>query len=88
MSRLCLPGCLCITPGINELILQGTDIVPYLNRHLSGDWGDINDAERARNIQSLESGNGHVLSVHCVTPDITIWITTRAGKTVIMLPLA
>lgn len=77
-----------VTPAVHQLMLQGIKFGPFVARHLRGDWGDINDAERARNIQSLESGNGHVLSVHCVTPDITIWITTRAGKTVIMLPLA
>ncbi|EBP4342189.1 hypothetical protein UK30_10070 [Salmonella enterica] len=77
-----------VTPAVHRLMLQGINFGPFVARHLRGDWGDINEAERTRNIQSLEQGNGHVLSVHHVTPEITVWITTKAGKTVIMLPLA
>ncbi|WP_142524016.1 hypothetical protein [Raoultella ornithinolytica] len=87
MTRLFSPGGLCITPGISEMIIEGADIPPFLNRHLRGDWGSINEAERVRNIESLENNTGHVLSIHPVTPEITIWITTKAGQTVIMLPM-
>lgn len=77
-----------VTPAVQRLMLEGINFGPFVASHLRGDWGDINETERTRNIQSLEQGNGHVLSVYHVTPDITIWITTRAGKTIIMLPLA
>lgn len=55
--------------------------------HLRGDWGDINETERALNIESLEKDTGHVLSIHHVTPELIIWLTTKAGQTVIMLPM-
>ncbi|MBA8306131.1 hypothetical protein ACNHIR_10280 [Klebsiella michiganensis] len=87
MSGLFSPGCLRITPRVSELIIEVFEIPSYLNRHLCGDWGSINEAERARNIESLENNTGHVLSIHQVTPEITIWITTKAGQTVIMLPM-
>lgn len=85
MSRLCLPGCLCITPGINELILQGTDIAPYLNRHLSGDWGDICDDDKNANNHAASSG-GMILSTYQIATKSKIWTLTDAGTTTIMLP--
>lgn len=77
-----------VTPAVESLMAQGINFGPFVHKHLNGDWGDISESERARNIESLEKGNGHVLSVHQVTPGITIWITTRAGITLIMLPMA
>ena len=75
------------TPEVAALMDQGIEFGPYIHKHLNGDWGDISEAERARNLDSLSSGEGHVFSVHAVTPDITVWITTRDGISVVMLPL-
>jgi hypothetical protein len=79
---------ICVTPDVESLMDLGHNLAPFVTRHLNGDWGDINDAERARNLESLKNGTGHVLSVYPLTPDITLWISTRAGITAIMLPLA
>ncbi|EKS4627012.1 plasmid related protein [Salmonella enterica] len=81
MSRLFPAGCLCITPGINELISQG----PYLNRHLCGDWGDTCDDDKNANNHAVSSG-GMILSAYQVTPESKIWILTDGGTTTIMLP--
>ena len=78
----------CVTPDVESLIHQGYNLGPFVTRHLNGDWGEINDTERARNLESLANGTGHVLSVYRLTPEITIWISTKAGITAIMLPLA
>lgn len=53
MTRLFSPGCLCITPGICEMIIEGADIPPFLNRHLCGDWGDICDEAKDVNNRVL-----------------------------------
>lgn len=76
-----------VTPEIHDLILQGINFGPFVARHLRGDWGEISEIERAMNLLSLENNTGHALSIHQVTPEITIWITTKAGHTVIMLPM-
>lgn len=76
-----------VTPDVHNLMLEGINFGPFVAMHLRGDWGDINDAERVRNIESLENNTGHVLSIHQVTPEIIVWITTKAGQTVIMLPM-
>ncbi|ECF1703689.1 hypothetical protein ABWR82_004380 [Salmonella enterica subsp. enterica] len=85
MSRLFSPGCLRITSGISELIIDGADIPPYLNRHLSGDWGDICDEARDANNHAVSSGKT-ILSAYYVTPETEIWIKTAGGTTTIMLP--
>lgn len=76
-----------VTPEVHDLMLEGINFGPFVAMHLRGDWGGINEAERVRNIESLENNIGHVLSIHQVMPEITIWITTKAGQTVIMLPM-
>ncbi|EBF8299846.1 hypothetical protein [Salmonella enterica] len=75
-----------VTPEVHDLMLQGINFGPFVAMHLCGDWGDISEIERSMNLFSLENKTGHVLSIHLVTPEITIWITTKAGHTVIMLP--
>lgn len=77
-----------VTPAVAQLMKDGLDIGPYIHRHLNGDRGDISEAERARNRESPERNSGHVMSVWHVTGHITLWISTRDGITVIMLPLA
>ncbi|ECG4949206.1 TPA: hypothetical protein ML354_001716 [Salmonella enterica] len=76
-----------VTPEVHNLMLQGINFGPFVAMHLRGDWGDINETERALNIESLEKDTGHVLSIHHVTPELIIWLTTKAGQTVIMLPM-
>lgn len=76
------------TPEVALFIAEGLDPKPFLDKHFSGDWREINAAERARNISSLESGTGHVLSVHTLQPgNITLWITTKEDMTIMMLPV-
>lgn len=77
-----------VTPEVHDLMLQGMNFGSFVAMHLRGDWGDISDIEKKMNFASLENNTGHVLSIHQVTPEITIWITTKAGQTVIMLPMA
>lgn len=85
MNRLFSPGCLCTTPGINELLMQGGDIQPFLARHLQGDWGDICHEDKSANNHATERG-GMILSAYRVTPETKIWILTDSGSTTIMLP--
>ena len=50
-------GQIVVTIGINALIEEGRlDPVPYLYRHLSGDWGDLDDGDRRLNDTALQSG--------------------------------
>ena len=58
-----------------------------LARHLSGDWGDMSDADRQANEQALKDGN-RLFSAYQVREDTRIWIITEADRsaTTVLLP--
>lgn len=70
-------GRLIATAGVHALVQEGR-INPsfYLNRHLSGDWGDLCDDDRRSNDYALENGQ-QILSSYKVAPDLTLWIITE-----------
>lgn len=76
-------GLLLATPGAIALEI---DLLPYLNRHLAGDWGDLDQADNEENELSLQEGF-RLLSAYN-TPKGKIWIITEADRasTTILLP--
>lgn len=63
------------------------DPLRYLQRHIRGDWGDINDAECQGNFDALQS-EGVLTSRYAITPRLAIAIQTNEARslTVIQLP--
>ena len=56
-SRRFFPGETVVTCGVDALVQQGRlNPVPYLHRHLNGDWGDLDDYDKRQNDAALESG--------------------------------
>jgi len=49
-------GQIVATPGTLSLQEQGIQLLTYLHRHLSGDWGDLDDEDKAENDFSIEHG--------------------------------
>jgi hypothetical protein len=89
---LCRPrfqaGRLSMTPGVQQLVHEGTlNLMPYLGRHLSGDWGDLSDADRRANDAAIRRGD-RLLSSYQITPETTLWIITEADRaaTTALLP--
>ena len=81
-------GQIVVTIGINALIEEGRlDPVPYLYRHLSGDWGDLDDGDRRLNDTALQSGDDRLFSSYQVTPDLKLWIITEWDRSVTTLLL-
>ena len=80
------PGQIVATPGALELAEQGIDLLAYLNRHLSGDWGDLCQEDKAENNFSL--ANGFRLLSAYDTPAGSLWIITEADRsaTTFLLP--
>ena len=74
------PGQIVATPGALELAEQGIDLLAYLNRHLSGDWGDLCQEDKAENNFSL--ANGFRLLSAYDTPAGSLWIITEADRSV------
>ena len=81
-------GQIVVTIGINALIEEGRlDPVPYLYRHLSGDWGDLDDGDRRLNDTALQSGDDRLFSSYQVAPDLKLWIITEWDRSVTTLLL-
>ena len=86
-------GNLYITPGaIRTLHKNYTTGAEFLIRHLSGDWGDLSEEDKAANDSSIETG-GRLLSAYLLKDESKIWIITEAADangnriaTTILLP--
>lgn len=54
------------------------DLAGYLRRHHRGDWGDLDEGDKAANEQALETG-ARILSCYLVG-DRKIYVITEAGR--------
>lgn len=82
------PGHIVYTPGIEDLITSGYALViaKSLARHLTGDWGDLDEHDRQENELSLKKGYRLLSSYETIAGKI--WIITEADRsaTTILLP--
>ena len=93
-------GRLLMTPGVLELADElGAEAVLAgpLSRHLSRDWGDLDESDRKANDQALGTGE-RILSAYKVrrkevgfrqsTPTRKVWVITEADRsaTTVLLP--
>ena len=80
-------GQLVMTAGVTDLVQRGElNPVPYLQRHLDGDWGDLCDDDRRSNDAALKNGD-RLLSSYRITPDLKLWIITEWDRSVTTLLL-
>jgi len=79
-------GRIVSTPGALARLTQD-DILHGIQRHQSGDWGDLDDEDRQANDQALVNGT-RILSVYCAANGTKFWIITEADRqtTTILLP--
>lgn len=81
-------GQVVMTIGVDALVEEGRlDPAPYLYRHLSGDWGDLDDSDRRLNDAALQSGEDRLMSSYQVAPDVKLWIITEWDRSVTTLLL-
>ncbi len=81
-------GRVVATPAALELLDRyGKVPSEYLERHLSGDWGDLDAHDRRENERALRTG-ARLLSAYAVSPLNTLWIITEADRssTCLLLP--
>lgn len=87
--RLLFPiGALIFSEGVDRLMREGRlDPMPYLLRHIRGDWGEVTDDKWRENNAALKSG-ARLDSLYVVTRDVTIRIFTEADRsaTHVLLP--
>ncbi len=81
-------GQIVATRGVYDLACQNPDFARFiqksLNRHVKGDWGDVDDEDKQTNDQALKQGT-RLLSAYnddrfpkCGVA--TVWIITEADR--------
>jgi hypothetical protein len=81
-------GHIVATPGaLAELSRAGEDALPYLARHIRGDWGDLCDDDKKENELSVTQGY-RILSAYTLSTGVKIWVITEADRssTCVLLP--
>ena len=76
------PGSVVATPGALEAFrASGEEPLPFLQRHLTGDWGELDEHDVRENELSLERG-WRILSWYRLRNGTRIWIITEADRSV------
>ena len=81
-------GQIVATPGaLRALGASGNTPQEFLDRHVSGDWGELDKKDVAENDLSLKEGL-RILSAYHLRDGTKIWIITEADRssTCILLP--
>ena len=82
------PGQVVATPGaLAALGASRESLLTYLQRHLSGDWGEVDEHDARENELSLNH-DLRIMSVYTLRTGTRIWIITEADRssTCILLP--
>lgn len=89
-------GQVVATPGaIDALARTDEHAAKYLARHLSGDWGDLGDEDKALNDRSVANPKdrhgfctGRIFSAYRLSDGTKIWVITEDDRsaTTILLP--
>jgi hypothetical protein len=81
-------GRIVATPGALQA-LQKAEQQPaeFLDRHVKGDWGDLDDEDKQENEFSVRNGF-RILSAYTTSAGEKIWIITEADRsaTTLLLP--
>ncbi len=81
-------GQLVATPGaLRALKDAGQDPLEFISRHVSGDWGEVNEEDKQENEFSVTHGF-RILSAYRTAKGETIWLITESDRsaTTLLLP--
>jgi hypothetical protein len=81
-------GRIVATPGALDALDRNREAArTFLGRHQSGDWGDLDTADRTENDRAVIHGT-RILSAYRLTDGTRIWVVTEADRlsTCIQLP--
>jgi hypothetical protein len=82
------PGRIVATPGALAALEEiGASPGIFLKRHLTGDWGEVDDHDRRENELSVVQGF-RLLSAYTLSDGTKLWIITEADRsaTTLLLP--
>lgn len=72
------PGQILSTPGVLDRVPQG-DLLHALTRHLTGDWGDLDEHDWHANEAALKDGS-RLLSAYVTSNGVRFWIITESDR--------
>jgi hypothetical protein len=81
-------GWITIRPGALAEFEQAGDLPgPFLKRHITGDWGELDEYDKAENDRSVLQ-SWRILSAYRLSNGAKIWIITEADRsaTTLLLP--
>jgi len=81
-------GQIVATPGaLDALLMAGQTPAVFLRRHVTGDWGELDEEDRRENELSVARGF-RLLSSYILSSGTKIWIITEADRssTTLLLP--
>jgi hypothetical protein len=81
-------GQIVSTPGaLDALARAGQEPWQFIERHVAGDWGEVDEHDRGENELSLKKGF-RILSAYTLSDGTKIWIITEADRssTCLLLP--
>lgn len=80
-------GQVVATPGaLRALEISGESPLEFLRRHVTGDWGELDEDDRRENELSLREGF-RLLSSYRLRSGEKLWIITEADRSVTTLLL-
>ena len=88
VQPLFAPGTLKLSEKVHWLASKSLiDPLPYVQRHVRGDWGEVSEAERQMNDVALEQG-APMTSRFQITPRLHLVVVTSDDQhtTVVQLP--
>jgi hypothetical protein len=71
-------GTVVCTIGVIELMEKGLDVLPYIGKHVTGDWGTQSASDKRENDYSVNRNLRILSSYH--TEFGKIWIITEADR--------
>lgn len=86
MNTLTPTSQICITPGA-MMDVPYKEIDQALNRHWSGDWGELDEEDKAENDRALKE-NCRILSAYTASNKVKFWVITEHDRSVttVLLP--
>ena len=74
---------------LTETLSQGWDqeLKAMMDRHVSGDWGDLGEFNRQQNDRALKKG-GRIFSAYYASDGTNVWVITETDRsyTTVLLP--
>ena len=71
-------------PALSVLQQHGIQPLTLLQRHVSGDWGDLDPEDVQANVEALEQG-WRLFSSYGIADGVKVWIITEADRSVTTL---